>query len=303
MEPLKITKVAIIGCGIMGSKIAWACLVNGLEVLLYDVSPEQQKNSVNKIKDWLFNGRISTEKAEQTLQKCHVSDSMASAVQNVDLAFENVYELLELKKKVHEEIGRVAPKNVLIGSNASSQLCTPLAEASGRPDKFFNMNFSDPLHEELVEYMGNPLTSEETKQSALDWARTIKMVPIVVRKEIMGYAFNRIWRAIKKECLFIVDRGVASPHDVDRAWMLHYGTPYGPFGLMDRVGLDTVANIEMRYFEASGDPSDIPPKSLTDMITNGYLGEKTGEGFYTWPEPEYQKPGWLRKEPPWDGDK
>ena len=98
---------------------------------------------------------------------------------------------------------------------------------------------------------------------------------------------------MKKEVLHLVDGGYLGPEDIDRAWMLDWHVPIGPFGLMDRIGLDVVRDIELVYFRANGDPSDKPPKVLDDLIAAGKLGVKTGEGFYKYPEPDYQKPGWL----------
>ncbi len=298
-EHIEITRVGKIGLGVMGCNVAWACVVNGLETYLYDQSLYQMQRAMDKIKGWLFDGGLSGDEAEAAMARLHPCKSMEEAVANVDLAFESVYEDLKVKKKVHAEIGRLAPSRVLMGSNASSLPCTPLAEASGRPDKFFNMNFSDPHTEQLVEVMWNPKTSESTKASAIEWARRIKMVPVVTKKEIMGYSFNRIWRAVKKEALFLVDQGHSDPESIDRAWMLMFGTPYGPFGLMDRIGLDTVQKVEMCYYEASGDDRDKPPRVLNLLVEAGRLGEKTGQGFYTWPNPAFRKPGWLRMEPPW----
>jgi 3-hydroxybutyryl-CoA dehydrogenase len=118
-------------------------------------------------------------------------------------------------------------------------------------------------------------------------------VPIVVNGEIVGYATNRIWRAIKKEVLFLIDRGYLTAEEIDRAWMLDWGTPIGPCGLMDKVGLDVVRDIELIYQRASGDPSDLPPRLLLDMIEDGRLGVKSGAGFYTYPDPAFRRPGWL----------
>ena len=301
-EPFRIRKVGKIGLGVMGTNVAWACAVNGLETYVYDQSPEQLQRALERLRGWLYDGRLSRMEAEAALERVHPCTSLEEAVGDVDLAFESVYEDLDIKRKVHAEIGRMAHPRALMGSNASSLPCTPLAEASGRPEKFFNMNFTDPQVEQLVEVMWNPRTSEDTKRAAIQFARDIKMVPIVTQKEIMGYAFNRIWRAIKKEALFLVDRGHSDPESIDRAWMLIFGTPYGPFGLMDRIGLDTVQKIEMRYYEATMDERDKPPRILNDMVETGNLGEKTGKGFYRWPDPAFRQPGWLRVEPPWTPD-
>ena len=142
--------------------------------------------------------------------------------------------------------------------------------------------------------MRGTATSNETIERVRRFAYNIEMIPLLVRKESTGFIFNRVWRAIKKECLCVVDDGVASHEDVDRAWMIFTGLPIGPFGLMDMIGLDVVRDIEMVYYHESGDESDAPPKLLLDKIEKGELGVKTGKGFYTYPNPAFQNPSWLR---------
>jgi 3-hydroxybutyryl-CoA dehydrogenase len=301
-EPFRIRKVGKIGLGVMGTNVAWACAVNGMETYLYDQSTDQLQRAMERLREWFQDGSLSPLEVEAAILRLHPCHSLEEAVADVDLAFESVYEDLDVKRDVHARVGRAAHPRTLMASNASSLPCTPLAEASGRPEKFFNMNFTDPRVEQLVEVMWNPQTSEETKRAVIQFAQDIRMVPVVTRKEIMGYAFNRIWRAIKKEALFLVDRGHSDPQSIDRAWMLIFGTPYGPFGLMDRIGLDTVQKIEMRYHDASGDDRDLPPEILNRMVESGWLGEKSGRGFYSWPNPAFRQPGWLRMEPPWTPD-
>ena len=110
----------------------------------------------------------------------------------------------------------------------------------------------------------------------------------------MGYCCNRIWRAVKKEVLFLLDGGYISAEDIDRGWMLEWETTLGPCMIMDMIGLDVVRDIEMNYFRASGDPSDRPPKLLLEKIEQGKLGVKSGEGFYQYPHPAYKESGWLK---------
>jgi len=146
-----------------------------------------------------------------------------------------------------------------------------------------------------VELMRGTSTSDETMERAHQFAIEIGMVPIKVMKESTGFVFNRVWRAIKRECLHLVDEGVASFEDVDRIWMILYDREIGPFGMMDRIGLDVVRDIEMVYYGESGDERDRPPRLLLEKIERGELGVKTGKGFYTYPEPAFQDPSWLRK--------
>jgi 3-hydroxybutyryl-CoA dehydrogenase len=147
--------------------------------------------------------------------------------------------------------------------------------------------------------MGHATTAKETMAAAEAFVRSIKLVPVITKREVMGFAFNRIWRAIKKEALHVVAAGYADFEDIDRAWMLSFSVPRGPFGRMDEIGLDVIHHIEIQYYLDSGDESDKPPKFLEKFLAEGRLGVKSGKGFYTYPNPEYEGPGWLRKEAPW----
>ena len=117
---------------------------------------------------------------------------------------------------------------------------------------------------------------------------------------VEGFSHNRVWRAVKRETLHLVADGYSNREDLDRAWMLEFGMAYGPFGLMDKIGLDVIRDIEMQCYLDSGDERDKSPQMLDDMVSRGQLGVKTGWGFCTYPNPDYERPGWLRKEPPWD---
>ena len=146
--------------------------------------------------------------------------------------------------------------------------------------------------------MRGTTTSEETLQTVREFVGSIGLVPILVRREVTGCIMARIWRAVKKESLHLVDSGVATPEDVDRTWMIAMEAPLGPFILMDRIGLDVIRDIEMVYYEESGDESDAPPKVLLEKIDKGELGVKTGKGFYTYPNPAYESPDFLREASP-----
>jgi 3-hydroxybutyryl-CoA dehydrogenase len=146
----------------------------------------------------------------------------------------------------------------------------------------------------MVDIMKGTKTSDVTFEQVIDYVKALGITPLLVQKESTGFLFNRVWRAIKKETLHLVDDGVGSFEDVDRAWMIWFDTLIGPFGLMDRIGLDVVRDIEMVYHNESGDESDYPPRLLLDKVERGDLGVKAGKGFYTYPNPAYQDPKWLK---------
>ncbi len=299
MKAPEIKCVAIVGAGTMGTRIAFQCALSGKEVYLFDISPQVLDQAMEMTKGW-FTERADPERAESAIPLLHPCTSLGDCLASVDLVIETVPEDLELKRQVFSEIDQLAPAHVLIGTNSSSLPSSRIAGATGRPDKVFNINFNDPLCDELlVEIMGHAKTAEETMAAAEAFVRSIKLVPVMTKREIMGFAFNRIWRAIKKEALHVVAAGYADFEDIDRAWMLSFSVPRGPFGRMDEIGLDVIHHIELQYYLESGDESDKPPNFLEEFLTEGRLGVKSGKGFYSYPNPEYKQPGWLRKEAPW----
>lgn len=301
----QISTVALIGAGNQGPKIACRCAVGGYRVRLHDKFPEVLARSMATIAGWLtehWSGDLPEGMTpEAALAAISAEEGLDRTVRGADLIIETVPENLELKKEVWGEINRLTDQEPLLATNSSSLPCSLLADRVDRPDRLFNVNFSHPQYpnDRLVELMMGRSTSEQTILAAEAFVRSLDSVPVVTLKEIMGFSFNRTWRAIKKEVLHLVDRGYADPEDLDRAWMLEFGSPWGPFGLMDIVGLDTIRDIETQYFLASGDEGDRPPRLLDRLIDSGRLGVKSGQGFYTYPDPDYKNPVWLMKNGPW----
>ena len=292
-----IETIGVVGAGTMGRRIAFGCIIYGKKTRLFDTNPAVLEEAVryvhSLVEERVRSGRLPEGTVESAMAALEPTDSIEACVTGTDLVIEAVHENVELKRKVFAEIGRFVGPNTLIGSNTSSIPGSSMADASGRPEKTFNLNFGTPDHVK-VEVMGHPKTAPSTIEVAVGFLRSVGLVPIVDKKEIQGYAYNRVWRAVKKEVLYLLDGGYLTPEDVDRAWMLDWGTPIGPCGLMDEIGLDVVRDIEMVYYNATGDPSDKPPKMLLDMIEQGKLGRKSGEGFYKYPDPAFEKPRWLK---------
>ena len=144
--------------------------------------------------------------------------------------------------------------------------------------------------------MGGTKTRPEFFDPVRKFIRSLDLIPLTVRKEILGFCFNSIWRAVKKQALYMWGNGFVDLKDIDRAWMSFTGMPQGPFAMMDMVGLDVVYDIEMSYYNDSKDPKDMPPAALREKIDRKELGIKTGKGFYTYPGPEWAKPNFLKGE-------
>lgn len=292
----EIKRVAIVGAGTMGRRIAFGCIIEGVQARLYDVDTSilaaAQTAVDDLLYDWMQAGRLTPEQRSESTSRLTTHASLADCVKCVDLVVEAVPEDVTLKREVFAKIDTAASPDTLLVTNSSSIPGSRLADATGRPGRVANVNFGPP-EDRKVEVMGHPDTDSATMRTIMRFVQSLNLVPIRVKREIMGYAINRIWRAVKKETLFLLDGDYAAPEDIDRGWMLEWNAPMGPCGLMDKVGLDVVRDIEQTYFEETGDPSDRPPQLLHDMIEAGKLGEKAGEGFYSYPNPAYEQAGWM----------
>jgi 3-hydroxybutyryl-CoA dehydrogenase len=238
---------------------------------------------------------LSREDWAKATEKVRLEKDIAKAVQGADLVIEAVPEVLELKRKVFAQLDELAPAGALLATNSSSIPVSRIESATKRPGQCLNIHFYQPIMGMImVDIMGGSKTSPEAIEAARQFVRKIDCIPLAVKKEMLGFCFNSVWRAIKRQTLYMWGNDFVDFRDIDRAWIVFTGMPYGPFALMDMVGLDVVHDIELSYYSDSKDPKDIPPQALKDKIARNELGMKTGKGFYTYPNPEWAKPEFLR---------
>jgi 3-hydroxybutyryl-CoA dehydrogenase len=265
---------------------------------MYDISKEALASSREAIDDyiheWVSVGEVQEEEGNDIKSRIRFHEDLAEAAHQAGMVIEAVVERLDVKREVFKRLDELCRDDAVIATNSSSIKVSKIEDATSSPHRVLNMHFyGRPWRRRVVELMRGSSTSDEVMEKSREFCRGIGLYPLMVLRESTGFIFNRVWRAVKKECLRVVDQGVASFEDVDRAWMSLYDTAMGPFGMMDRVGLDVVRDIEMVYYEESGDPSDAPPGILLRKIERGELGVKTGKGFYSYPGPSYMAPGWL----------
>jgi len=298
MKPIRT--VCVVGAGFMGWQIGLQCSSHGFPVAFHDVSPDSLELAICSIKEEMgrraAEGETTPEEEQAILGRITATTDLEEAASSVDLIIEAVPERLELKREVFGRLDEVCADHAILATNSSSIRVSKIEGATCRPDRVLNMHFySGPWRRSIVELMRGTSTSDDTMLRAREFAEAIGVIPLVVLRESTGFIFNRVWRAVKRECLHLVDEGIASFEDVDRTWICLYGTEMGPFGMMDRVGLDVVRDIEMVYYRESGDERDRPPRVLLEKIERGELGVKTGRGFYSYPDPVFRNPSWIRK--------
>jgi 3-hydroxybutyryl-CoA dehydrogenase len=299
MTTKKIRKVSIIGVGTLGTQIATQAASYGYEVRAYDKDPEMFQKVLQKLHESTkINKRgpiLPFEEWVKAAEKVKQCKDLPEALKDTDLVIEACPENLELKRNVFTQIDSLAPENAILATNSSSIPISKIEGATKRPEKCLNMHFYQVvIGMNIVDIMGGTKTTGETIEVCQKWVRSIGCIPLTVKKEILGFCFNSVWRAIKRQALHMWAGGYVDFRDIDRAWMVCFQMPQGPFGLMDQVGLDVVYDIEMVYYNESKDPKDYPPDALKAMIERKELGVKTGNGFYDYPNPEYTSPDFLK---------
>ena len=274
----EIKKVGIVGAGFTGKQIAAQTALHDFIVNVYDIDPKVMEDAKKYV-----TGVLKRKNRMEAIQNVSYYSDLDKALEDVDLAIEAVPENLELKKKIFSQIDNIAPAHTIIGTNSSSYPVSKIESAVKRKDKVLNLHFYPPIPTRpMVDIMRGSETSEKTFEKGKQWIKDIQCEPLVVKKECIGFVFNRIWHTTRKECLNMWDKGYAEIETIDTAWKIFTGMKMGPFVLMDGIGLDVVYAVQMSYYEESGDPRDKPPDALKKMVENGDLGLKSGKGFYTW---------------------
>lgn len=293
-----LNRVTVIGTGTLGTQIALLAAHTGYQVKIYDVREGTFKETLETLRsDLQAKGKepfVPLDRWDACQAAIQELTDLDEALREAELAVEAVPEDLELKRQVFAELGRKAPPDAILATNSSSMPVSRLEESSGRPEKCLNIHFYMILDGmNMADVMGGTRTSPEVIEKGIAWVRSLGCIPLAVKKELLGFCFNRVWRAIKREVLYMWANGFVDFRDVDRGWMVFTGMKAGPFALMDRVGLDVIYDIEMVYYRDSDDPKDKPPNALLEMVKRSDLGVKSGKGFYTYPDPEYLRADFL----------
>ncbi len=298
MKP-KIRKVAVIGTGTLGTQIAVHSAYHGYEVSAYDADPGSMEKVLRMIQVRIANSNrkpaIPLKEIERQAKRIKRSSTLEETVQGADLVIEAIPEDLILKRRIFKNMDLFAPEKAILATNSSSIPISRIESATHRPEKCLNLHFySLDLGRNIADVMGGTKTTPQVLEAGKEWVRSIGCVPLTVKKELFGFCFNRVWRAVKRETLHMWGGGFVDFKDIDRGWMIWTGMSQGPFGIMDAVGLDVVYGIEMVYYNHSKDRRDYPPAALKKMIERNHLGVKTGKGFYTYPNPEFKNLNFLK---------
>jgi 3-hydroxybutyryl-CoA dehydrogenase len=282
-----IERVCVVGAGTMGHGIAQVSAQAGFHVVLLDASHELAERGLGRMRENLEEGvkraKVSAEARDQALARVSVGADPELAA-TADLIIEAVPEKVELKREVLREIEPRIKANALLATNTSSLSITELQSSLQHPERFIGLHFFNPVHiNRLVEVVYGAQTRRACTDTALEFVRALEKEPIVV-KDSPGFATSRLGVLLGLEAMRMVEQGVASAEDIDKALELGYRHPMGPLRLTDLVGLDVRLDIARYLHEKLGAEQFKPPAILERMVTEGKLGKKSGEGFYRWSE-------------------
>ncbi len=279
-------QISILGTGTMGRGIAYLAAVAGYETVMFDAEPaalDAARAAVESIlRKGVEKGKLGEDAAVQALARVQLIPELEPAVNGADLIIEAVPESLELKVELFAQADLFCSEQTILATNTSSISISQLAGNVERRDRFIGMHFFNPPHlMKLIEIVRGERTSDETVAQVREVAEKMGKTPILVR-DSPGFATSRLGVAIGLEAIRMLEEGVASAEDIDRAMELGYNHPMGPLRLTDLVGLDVRLGIA-EYLAATLGNRFEPPQLLRDMVRGGKLGKKSGEGFYRWP--------------------
>ncbi|HJA21125.1 MAG TPA: 3-hydroxyacyl-CoA dehydrogenase [Candidatus Limosilactobacillus intestinipullorum] len=295
---MEIKNVVVAGAGVLGSQIAFQIARSGYPVKIWNRHTDRAEKRLAAIKKPFISEMNASEAEYQAAMGniVNISSDLAATVADADLVVESVSESVEIKKAFYRELCPLLPEKTIITSNSSTFVPSELVDFTDRPDKFAHMHFANHIWKHNVaEIVGNPQTSPAVIDDLVDFARSIKMVPIVLKKEQHGYIMNALLVPLLNAAMALWANGVADPHTIDKDWMLSNGAPLGPFMIQDIVGLRTTyAVVQNQYQQTHNELFKKIADKLKPMIEAGHTGVEAGQGFYHYPNPEYQDPDFFK---------
>jgi 3-hydroxybutyryl-CoA dehydrogenase len=279
----EIRRVAVLGCGLMGSGIAEVSAKAGYETWVREIDDALAERGTKAIRKSLDRaverGKLDAELRDQIFARIHMTTRL-DELKGADIVIEAVTENLEQKNEMFTTLDALCGPDTIFASNTSSLTIAAMAAATKRPDRFVGLHFFNPVPVmKLVEVVRTIATGATTFERAFEFARSLSKEPVVA-KDASGFIVNRLLVPYMLDAIHCLEQGLATTEDIDKAMTLGTGYPMGPFTLADFVGIDTLYFIAEIMFEEFRESRFAPPPLLKRMVTLGYFGRKSGKGFY-----------------------
>jgi len=282
---MEIKKVGVIGCGAMGSGIVQVCAQSGYNVVVLEMNEQLLKKGLASIESFLNKGvekgKMTPEEKNAILKKIQGTVEYRE-FSTCDLVVEAVQENMEVKQRVFEELDRICPHHAILATNTSSLSIIDIASATRRPEKVIGLHFMNPVPlMKLLEIVRSVATSEEVIEICREFGKSLGKT-VIIAKDTPGFIVNYLQYPFRLNAIRMLEAGMATREDIDAAATLGLGHPMGPLALQDLVGLDVTYAGALSVYEETGDPKFLPPVLMKRMIAAGWLGRKSGKGFYTY---------------------
>jgi 3-hydroxybutyryl-CoA dehydrogenase len=283
---MSIRRIAVIGAGTMGHGIAYVAAAAGYDVRLADADATTLANGVQRIRrafdKAIERGKATPQAREAALMRLTTANAVSEAAAGADVVIEAVPERLDLKQGIFSELERSVSLDAILASNTSSLSITRIASGLQHPERVVGLHFFNPVPVmKLLEIVRGERTSDDVVDIARSFAESLGKTPIVVR-DTPGFATSRLGVVLGLEAIRMLEQGVASADDIDRAMELGYNHPMGPLRVTDVVGLDVRLAIAEHLHATLGEDTYRPPALLRQLVSEGKLGKKSGRGFYSW---------------------
>lgn len=295
----RLEKLTVLGSGVLGGQIAWHSAFKGKAVTVYDIAQDAVERCQVAHEQYagIYRSDVGASDADiaATRQRLIFTTDLAAAVAEADLVIEAVPEIPDVKSVVYRDMAGLLPPDTLVATNSSTFLPSDFAADTGRPAMFCALHFGNMIWAmNFAELMAHSGTARETLTEVAEFAVEIGMVPIPVLKEQNGYVVNTWFVPLANAGQTLVTNGVATPEDVDRTYMMG-GASMGPLGMLDMVGMKTVYDVLTFWGRENGDAQMIANADYVKerFLDHGLLGVQTGKGYYEYPDPAYQRPGFL----------
>jgi 3-hydroxybutyryl-CoA dehydrogenase len=298
---MNFKNVTVAGSGVLGYQIAFQAAFHGFNVTVYDISDEILEVAKKKfnILGEAFKSDLnaSQKQLNTTFKNLSYTSDLSAAVKNADLLIEAVPENFKIKLDFYQKLSKVAPEKTVFATNSSSLLPSKLAKKTGRPEKFIALHFANEIWKHNTgEVMKHPGTSQEVFDAVIGFAKAIGMVALPIQKEQPGYIVNSLLMPLLSSALELWVNKISDIKTIDKTWMVATGAPMGPFGILDVVGITTVYNINKIAADSTKSPIKIKisKKLKKEYLDKGRLGIASGKGFYSYPNPAFEKKNFLK---------
>lgn len=296
---MNFKNVTVAGSGVLGYQIAFQTAFHGFKISVYDINDEVLGKAKAKFFElcecYKRDLNATQDQLDNTFNNLSYHSNLAEAVKDADLVIEAVPEDPAIKRDFYEKLSQVAPEKTIFATNTSTLLPSEFAEVTGRPEKFLALHFANMIWvNNMAEIMGHASTDRSVFNQLVEFSKAIGMLPLPIYKEQPGHLLNSMLVPFLISALDLWINEVSDPQTVDKAWMKSFGSPKGPFAILDIIGINTVYNVAKLHADTNPLMARLMDRLRTEFIEPGHLGMPTGQGFYSYPNPNYESKTFLQ---------